>query len=45
MNKKFLVTGGAEFIGSGVICCILNGANHSVVNVDKLICTGNPESL
>jgi dTDP-glucose 4,6-dehydratase len=45
MNKKFLITGGAGFIGSAVIRHIINNTNHSVVNVDKLTYAGNLESL
>jgi len=42
---KFLITGGAGFIGSAVIRHIINCTNHSVVNVDKLTYAGNLESL
>ena len=42
---KFLITGGAGFIGSAVIRHIINNTNHSVVNVDKLTYAGNLESL
>jgi dTDP-glucose 4,6-dehydratase len=45
MNKKFLITGGAGFIGSAVIRHIINNTNHSVVNIDKLTYAGNLESL
>ena len=45
MNKKFLITGGAGFIGSAVIRHIINNTGHSVVNVDKLTYAGNLESL
>jgi dTDP-glucose 4,6-dehydratase len=44
-NKKILITGGAGFIGSGVIRHIINNTNHSVINVDKLTYAGNLESL
>ncbi|MEA3544908.1 MAG: dTDP-glucose 4,6-dehydratase [Thermodesulfobacteriota bacterium] len=42
---KFLVTGGAGFIGSAVIRHILKHTTDSVVNVDKLTYAGNLESL
>ena len=38
---KFLVTGGAGFIGSAVIRHIINNTEYSVVNVDKLTYAGN----
>lgn len=42
---KFLITGGAGFIGSAVIRHIINDSQDSVVNVDKLTYAGNLESL
>lgn len=42
---KFLVTGGAGFIGSAVIRHIISNTSDSVVNVDKLTYAGNLESL
>jgi dTDP-glucose 4,6-dehydratase len=42
---KFLITGGAGFIGSAVIRHIINNTNHSVINIDKLTYAGNLESL
>ncbi len=45
MNKKFLITGGAGFIGSAVIRHIINNTSHSVVNVDNLTYAGNLDSL
>ncbi len=41
---KFLVTGGAGFIGSNLVRHLLE-AGHAVVNVDKLTYAGNEESL
>jgi dTDP-glucose 4,6-dehydratase len=45
VDKKFLITGGAGFIGSAVIRHIINNTSHSVVNVDKLTYAGSLESL
>ncbi|SBT12661.1 dTDP-glucose 4,6-dehydratase [Vibrio celticus] len=42
---KFLVTGGAGFIGSAVIRHIIHHTESSVINVDKLTYAGNLESL
>jgi len=42
---KFLVTGGAGFIGSAVIRHIINITQDDVINVDKLTYAGNLESL
>ena len=42
---KFLVTGGAGFIGSAVIRYIINNTEDDVINVDKLTYAGNLESL
>lgn len=42
---KFVITGGAGFIGSAVIRYIIENTSHSVVNVDKLTYAGNLESL
>src|SRR5690554_2627001 len=42
---KFLITGGAGFIGSAVIRHIINNTNDIVINVDKLTYAGNLESL
>lgn len=44
-RKKILITGGAGFIGSGLIRHIINDTDHSVVNVDKLTYAGNLDSL
>ena len=42
---KFLITGGAGFIGSAVIRHIINNTQDSVINLDKLTYAGNLESL
>lgn len=42
---KFLVTGGAGFIGSALIRYLIEETEHSVVNVDKLTYAGNLNSL
>lgn len=42
---KFLITGGAGFIGSAVIKHLINDCGFEVVNVDKLTYAGNLESL
>jgi dTDP-glucose 4,6-dehydratase len=42
---KFLITGGAGFIGSAVIRHIINNTQDQVVNVDSLTYAGNLESL
>ena len=42
---KFLVTGGAGFIGSAVIRHIIGSTQDEVINVDKLTYAGNLESL
>ncbi len=42
---KYLVTGGAGFIGSAVVRHIINDTKDSVVNLDKLTYAGNLENL
>jgi len=42
---KFLVTGGAGFIGSAVIRHLIDDSFHDVLNLDKLTYAGNLESL
>ena len=42
---KFLITGGAGFIGSAVIRHLINSTDHSILNIDKLTYAGNLESL
>lgn len=42
---KFLITGGAGFIGSAVVRHIIQNTEHEVLNVDKLTYAGNLESL
>ena len=42
---KFLITGGAGFIGSAVIRHLLNDSGHEVINIDKLTYSGNLDSL
>ena len=42
---KYLITGGAGFIGSAVIRNIIKSTTDSVINVDKLTYAGNLRSL
>jgi dTDP-glucose 4,6-dehydratase len=42
---RFIVTGGAGFIGSAVIRHLMNDSSHEVLNLDKLTYAGNLESL
>jgi dTDP-glucose 4,6-dehydratase len=42
---KFLVTGGAGFIGSAFVRMAISSGPHSVVNLDKLTYAGNLENL
>lgn len=42
---KFMITGGAGFIGSAIIRHIIDNTNDQVINVDKLTYAGNLESV
>jgi dTDP-D-glucose 4,6-dehydratase len=44
MTKRFLMTGGAGFIGSAVVRHMLAATDHHVVVVDKLVYAGNLDS-
>jgi dTDP-glucose 4,6-dehydratase len=45
MSKRFLVTGGAGFIGSAVVRHLIGNTEHQVLVIDKLTYAGNLESL
>ena len=45
MHKRFLVTGGAGFIGSALVRKLIEGTGHRVLVVDKLTYAGNLDSL
>ena len=45
MAKRFLVTGGAGFIGSAVVRKLISSTPHQVLVVDKLTYAGNLDSL
>ena len=42
---KFLITGGAGFIGSAVIRNIINNTDYQILNIDKLTYAGNLDTL
>jgi dTDP-glucose 4,6-dehydratase len=44
-SQRFIVTGGAGFIGSAVVRHIVQNTPHEVVVIDKLTYAGNLESL
>ncbi len=45
MSNRFIVTGGAGFIGSAVVRHIISNTQDHVCVVDKLTYAGNPENL
>jgi dTDP-glucose 4,6-dehydratase len=45
VQKRFLVTGGAGFIGSAFVRSLIGETNHSVLVVDKLTYASNLQSL
>jgi len=45
MNKKFLITGGAGFIGSALVRHLINHTSHKVFNIDKLTYASNLRNL
>lgn len=45
LKKKFMITGGAGFIGSSLIRFLIEKTSHQVLNLDKLTYASNIESL
>lgn len=45
MAARFLITGGAGFIGSALVRRLVGGSDHQVTVVDKLTYAGNLDSL
>ncbi len=45
MSKRFIVTGGAGFIGSAVVRHLIQNTPHHVLVIDKLTYAGNLDSL
>jgi len=45
MSKRFLITGGAGFIGSAVVRHLIRETPHQVLVIDKLTYAGNLDSL
>ena len=43
MSRRFLVTGGAGFIGSALVRHLVQDTDHHVLVVDKLTYAGNLE--
>ena len=44
-SKRFLVTGGAGFIGSAVVRHLIQDTGHEVCVLDKLTYAGNLDNL
>ena len=44
-KKKFMITGGAGFIGSSLIRFLINNTDHQILNFDKLTYASNLQSL